>query len=96
MYRILKSHLAFALTCFEAQLVLLLAFVVVQRPHFHTFVRVVEGVQPSVGVIGQVLGDLVLFQPFVGGCVPLVAADTEQPHVSGWDIEFSWCRQTKC
>ncbi len=40
------------LTCSEAELVLLLALIVVQRSHSHTFAHIfVKGVCPSVGVV---------------------------------------------
>lgn len=73
--------LTVALTCFEAELVLLLAVVVVQRFHSHTFDHIfVERVRSSVGVVAWVRGCLVLVRPLCRGrerLVLLVAADTK-------------------
>lgn len=76
------------LTCSEAELVLLLAFVVVQRPHSYAFDRIF--VFEGVGVVARVWGRLVLVRPLCGGrvrLVLLVAADTEH-YTFQQDIKF--------
>lgn len=81
LYRLRQESLCVPLTCSEAQLVLLLAFVVVQRSHSHTFAHIlIERICSSVGVVPWVRGRLVLVRPlrWRSVClVLLVAADTE-------------------
>lgn len=80
-----------ALTCFEAKLVLLLAFIVVQRFDSDAFARFfIKRVWPSVGVTAWVQALPFIIWPLIGWVrlVLLIAAHAIR---KGKHLDESWC-----